>query len=347
MYGLHGMPLVLRLVTVCACLILTAGCGGGVNQLELERGLSGFSVTPLVDPALDGLAAQGYRLELAPGAVAGALLAVEVHTAGGADVRAAYFQVRYDAARYTWLRCEAGPLLRDYTPAGQVLELSALREPGLVECGQVLPNYDTHRGACGGGMVARLLFSRQAQGACPRQANTPPNSAGSACKLELGSAALLSWRNYNTGDYNQDGQVLLTDLTALARFFGQSVEYPADEDTAKAVADGNHDGSIGYGDLPLIGMNWGKCASRWNVYRSLDQADYPFGAGDDNGAATLAGSLPHGAYDSSTLPNRDRLLYTLELAPAAVAGEHFWVRPADPAAIEGTPSNLATYSAGS
>ncbi len=341
------MPRAFGAVIACAALVLNAGCNGGASGPGLEPPVSGFTVTLLADPALERLAAQSFSLQLAPGADAGDLLAVEVHAAGGSDVRAAYFQVHYDATRYTWLRADCGPLLRDCAPAGQLLELYALREPGLVECGQVLPNYDTRQGVGGGGMVARLLFARQPHSTYARRASTPPNSTGSACKLALGPAALLSWRYYNVGDYNQNGQVGLTDLTALARYIGQAVQYPEEENTAKAVADGNHDGAFGLADMALIGMHWYKCASRWNVYRSLDAADYPQLWGDGNGAATLAGTIPHSAYDSSTLPNRDRLLYTMELEPAMVAGEHFWVRPEDPAAAEGKPSNMATDTGGS
>ena len=116
--------------------------------------------------------------------------------------------------------------------------------------------------------------------------------------------------------------------------------YPAEADTAKSCVDGNENGLLNVADVAPIGMHFGKnLLDGWNVYRSANPADYPPDWTSGNGSAAPLGNVGRGAYDASTNPATDRVLYTFPVT-GHTAGDGYWVRPVDDGGVEGIPSNL-------
>ncbi|MCC7479519.1 PQQ-binding-like beta-propeller repeat protein [bacterium] len=75
----------------------------------------------------------------------------------------------------------------------------------------------------------------------------------SISQAEPGAKLKLSFSYRNSGDYNQDGQVAVSDLSSVGAFLGLS---STDSGwTAASVADGNADGLISSQDLAPIGAN--------------------------------------------------------------------------------------------
>ncbi len=340
MCGMQGIWRVRLMVLLVVGPLLLAGCGGGgAPEFSRERATAGFSVTPIADAALGGSAARDLALELAPGADSCGTLAVEVRSAGGRDVRAAYFTLRYDATRYTWLRGTSGPALSNCAAAGQLLELYALRQPGVVECGLLVPDCARRTGSSSPGVLATLYFAPRPTPPCGKIACQPPDNAASKPTLDFNGSNTLQWRFYNQGDYNQNGTVGITDLTPLGIRFGQTVTYPGEVDTAQAVVDGNSNGIINIADVMPIGANFGKNAGRgWNIYACSTAADYPVNWNDLNGSAVFLDRVAVTAYDPSTAPATDRLLYMYTIA-TPVPGDVYWVRPLDNDGKEGMASN--------
>ncbi len=69
-----------------------------------------------------------------------------------------------------------------------------------------------------------------------------------------GGAALFTFSYHNTGDYDQNGTVGLTDLVPLGMHFGKNSTSP--DWQAAQVADGNFDGQISIADVTPIGQHW-------------------------------------------------------------------------------------------
>ena len=297
-------------------LVLALSIGAGCRGPEgtggrLSVGLGAFSVSSIPDPNLGKLAACELTLTAAPDAGPGDGAALEVRAGHAADLRAAYFRVTYDPARYTWLSATAGPGLRDVAPRGQLLELYVQSAPGAVDCGQVLPGWDKRRGLSGSARLATLYFARRSTPDSLKAACQPPDLDRSKATLTFNGSNILQWRFYSQGDCDQNGVVGVTDLMPLGRFYGQAITYPGEVDTAKAAADCNADGVILVADVAPIGINFGKnLLNGWNVYASPNTSDYPVHWDDNNGpGANWLGNVPRTAYDASTTPANDRLLY--------------------------------------
>ena len=181
-------------------------------------------------------------------------------------------------------------------------------------------------------MKAALRAQLLAKGAL-KTACTPPldDASGAAVAFDYG-ADVLSWRYHCTGDYDQNGEVNISDLTPLGLHFGESGDFT--EEQAASVVDGDGNGEINIGDITPIGQNFGVTVSGYNAYASLDPADIPLLNGDPNGpGARSIGAIPLSAALGDKA--QERLSFSLNVA-APVAGEVYWVRPTD-GSSEGTP----------
>lgn len=163
----------------------------------------------------------------------------------------------------------------------------------------------------------------------------PPTVASSASQLswEKGTNA-LSWGYYSTGDYNQDSIVSINDLTPLGQKYKLAV--PADPDDWLAVVNGNGDAEINISDITQIGQNFNTKVTAYNVYSSMDTADYPTSVTDDNGDATPLGTVE---FDQGDVVANRRTQFSY-IVDSPEVGASYWVRPTDGTA-EGTPSTLA------
>ena len=145
----------------------------------------------------------------------------------------------------------------------------------------------------------------------------------------------LSWSFINLGDYDQNGEVNISDLTPLGLNFGLTGLFAYN--TALSVVDGDGNGEINIADVTPIGQHFRYTVVHYAVYASADQADYPATADAPNGAgARLLGTV---AFSSATgSPATDRLRFTFTISDP-VDGEYYWVRPSD-GTTEGAPSAL-------
>ena len=147
----------------------------------------------------------------------------------------------------------------------------------------------------------------------------------------------LSWRFSTSGDYDQNGEVNISDLTPLGANFGASSGGGAfPYATALSVIDGDGNGEINISDITPIGANFGVRTTSYNVYTTLDAGDYPPG----NGAASTLAALGTVALDAATgSSGTDRLQFSFTLPEPGDPAAIYWVRPSDGAA-EGTPSHM-------
>jgi PKD repeat protein len=171
-----------------------------------------------------------------------------------------------------------------------------------------------------------------------------PSGGGSAANLQLDAgSATLSWYLALQGDYDQNGEVNIADITPIAQNFGNVG--PFAEGSAEAVVDGDGNGEINIADLTPIGQNFGRTANSYNVYRSSDPADVGTGNAPNGAGAELLGTLPlSGAVGG---PPAGRSFFSFQL-PDLNIDYYFWVRPndaADGAGEDGTPSNVVDGAA--
>jgi len=152
---------------------------------------------------------------------------------------------------------------------------------------------------------------------------------------EAGGDLTLAWSYISLGDYDQNGEVNISDLTPLGVNFGLTGTFAYS--TALSVIDGDDNGEMNIADVTPIGQHLRNSVVRYMVYASADMADYPVAADAPNGeGATLLGTV---AFTSAAgVPAVDRLSFTYTVA-VPVAGDYYWVRPSD-GTSEGAPSSM-------
>jgi hypothetical protein len=168
-----------------------------------------------------------------------------------------------------------------------------------------------------------------------------PTSNGSRAVLTLDEPGeLLSWGFASQGDYDQNGEVNVADLTPIAMHF-QAVG-PFARSTARSVIDGNSDGEINIADLTPIAQNLGATLFSYSVYRGNDMGDVPSTNSGPNGAdAALLGTVNLGVAIGDAKQARLGFTFSTGAIPANAV---YWVRPhdaGDGAGNEGTSSTAA------
>jgi hypothetical protein len=325
---------------IAALVLITTACGtSNVGTLQdLQRGTSGFAINILRDNSIAGSTAQGYSLSTEDSS-RGVL--VHVNATGASNLKALYFEMTYDAAQYTPKIVDASNAMGD---AADLLCLQYFKEPGKVTYGQVLANWEQRSGFSGSGTIASVLFEKT-PATVGRQVSAagPPSDANSSATLLWDSGTTtLSWYYRNTGDYDQNFQVGIQDLTPLGAHWNDAAATGGyAEDTIASVIDGNPDGAINIGDLTPLGANFGKDLSGgYNVYHSTVAADYPAGG-------TLLGNVARTAATGAANLNRLHFLYKVS---APVANDCYWVKPNDAeggAGTDGTASTMVSTSTAS
>lgn len=111
-------------------------------------------------------------------------------------------------------------------------------------------------------------------------------------------SAVLGWTYRNTGDYDRNSQVNISDLTMIGLHFGKSDPSP---DWSVAVqADGDGNGLITIADVTPIGANFGNVLSEYAVQRSTS-----------GGSFTEAGVIAQSGGTSEQ--ETGRLIFSLEV----------------------------------
>jgi hypothetical protein len=156
-------------------------------------------------------------------------------------------------------------------------------------------------------------------------------------QYEVDSATFI-WRYVNPGDYDQNGEVNISDLTPLAVHLNKAVpDGPRGGDSIEAVVDGDGNGFVTIADITPLGASLGRRITQFNLYASADLTAYP----DSNGAAS---EIP--AFDSVLMSaalgqsNVERLHFAYP-GVTLLADNYYWLRPADTAtSTEGTGSTF-------
>ena len=150
----------------------------------------------------------------------------------------------------------------------------------------------------------------------------------------------LRWRYLLPGDFNQDGQVFITneggrtftDWTMLAAYFGTEGQFEPDsiEYVIDRWDDAQHqlgsDGLIRIQEVTPMGIHYMRRLAGWHVYAG-STVDYPSGG-------EVVGHVPFAQYHGD--PAAERIWFSWTPAQA-VAGTVYWVRPELDGA-EGEPS---------
>jgi len=266
-----GLALSLSLLALCSCGGASANLVPDLPQLRV------------LDSAGRELPATAARLNPTPAGC-------EVYAL---DLRAAGFVVAFDQLQQV-ADVEQGSY---FGSADLFLAVSEL--PGRVDIGgyhlsPVLPI------PSGGLLVASI---RLASGPARSASAQLPTASGCIARnfsyLDEGDGSVtFSWTFHNTGDYNQDGEVNISDITPIGINFGK---HDGGGDWASAsLADGDENGEVNIGDLTPIGQNYQTLVSGYKLEQS-SAASGPFSerASFATGEGVAAPALSFSFHDSS------------------------------------------------
>ena len=289
-----------------------------------------FTLRVLAESFIDGAAAQ-FDFTALP-QLDGSQL-IEVHALNAVGLKALYFELDYDAACMSPVAARASGELAA-TAGADLLELAILDQPGQLQHGQVLAQWETAAGLSGTHVLATIILIDKPMAAV-RAVTSVPQTANAEAPLRLlrssPTAMQLEWWYTNPGDYDQNGVVGIADLTPLGQYFGaQAAGGQFDYASVQAVIDGDANGEINISDLSTIGAGFGRRIESWNVYESLAGDEYP----EPTAPSTIS---PLTAVQLGDGPLAGRRVYHCEL-PAATGELRYWVRPVF-GSTEGTPSN--------
>lgn len=183
--------------------LLCLGCSTKNVGLLDDPGRDASRFTLNVDTAtfFDGASAEGIYISTEE---LDTHVLVNVNASGATGLKALYFELEYDPDTYrpmTVAPTDAMGSLSD------MLTLQVLRDRGSVHYGQVLTNPDWRVGATGDVTLATVSFRKEP---CPptRMVSAAPSKEGGRPVLTYDSVATdLNWHFASLGDYNQDGEV--------------------------------------------------------------------------------------------------------------------------------------------
>ena len=277
-------------ITILAMLLMLASCGGGADTVLQPAAYSLLEDTQHEQVSLRQTGS-ALELELRPGS-RGVFLELDPG-----------FDARY--ATEHWQDAE------------ETLHLMAC-DRGRLQLGVVpLPAY--------AGETVRLRIER---GSVDRTASQPPlgnaNRVSDLQATDLGDGTVrLEWTQVNTGDYNHDGLVSVSDITPLGQNFARSGPWQPSE--PEFWVDGDRNGVINISDITPIAVNFSHQISGYNIYRV---------GGSNPPADGLLQSVPDSA---ATKPNKLPRRYSV-LVNCPPDGT-FTVRPVDNLGEEGVESD--------
>ncbi|MCB1218246.1 PKD domain-containing protein [bacterium] len=336
------------LTALLASLLSACGGRGTASLPETEDAVTGLHASAAgmelelsSDSFIYGGRAEGLSL-LVSEQEDGSLLA-EISLERAEQLRAVYFTIAYDTEHWHAVESAAAA---DFADADELISLGVLDTATAMHHGQLFVHPQNADGFSGSGVVASVRFAPGARDAL-REAAKAPSGPGSRSDISYvyGSTFGLFWHYYNQGDYDQNGEVNISDLTPLGIHLREAGPWsPA---SIQGVIDGDGNGEINLADITPIGSNFGARISSYNLYASDDIADYPA----TGGASTIEpyATKELGDYQledkdhPGPLPKDGRLFYWGSIIAAGISGgedyNFYWVRPSDGEA-EGTASYI-------
>ena len=171
--------------------------------------------------------------------------------------------------------------------------------------------------------------------AAGRDTTIPPDNPASAPLLRWRPETReLHWRYANSGDYNRDGVVGLTDLAAVSGQFHAAA--PFDENGPAYAADGDGNGEVNSADIAVIARYFQVDVQSYRIYAGLDPGELHQPGPD----AELLGELE---FADAELLDGGALQFSYTL-PNQVEQAYYWVTPVSED-VEGAFSNRAAIGA--
>jgi PKD repeat protein len=318
---------------LCLCLLLAgAGCTAGSSTSTIAADEHGsFSLRVLEDSFVGDGSVQKASLRKT---LSADYAEIDVWVEGASGLKALYFELDYDSRRFNPLDAEASGLL---DPGRQPLELAVMNEAGLVQHGQVLANWPERSGFNGDAVLARIRFARQPFRASDADRNTSlaPDTDLAAARFELDvSTKTARWYYQSPGDYDQNGETNISDLTPLGANFGTAG--PFDYKDSISCVDGDENGAINISDITPIGAHFGRRVDRY--WMLLVGEDY-FPQTNDEFVPLYFGVSEHLLSTGVLLPGKRRVFLVNMPSIHPLPGAYYWVRPMDGESA-GTPSNV-------
>ena len=327
----RGYPAWLAVLLIISMAVLS-GCSGGTGSVGTgDPGRLSLSVLP--ESFVDGSSAQGFFLDVHQH---GLVTVADVHVSGARGLKALYFELSYDAHR---IQVTSAQTAGFFAAEPEVLRLAALdrRVPGRLCFGAVLARFPGREGFSGDDAVATVRFHLGGGEAPIRAVSGVPSSSLSAAVLVMESGS-LKWYCFDQGDYDQNGEVNLADLTPIAANFHAT---GFDFKMSVSCVDGDDNGEVNLGDIQPIAANFQNSLDGYHVYRSVNYSDYPATSTGPNGpGAFLINDVP---FSSIPLVAGNRKSFSVAIAPPG-PNDRFWVRPYD-ANGEGVASGMVQSAA--
>jgi len=203
-------------------------------------------------PRLDVEEAQGQTL-------------VRVYAEEAVNLEAAYLNLAYDSGTYTPNRVE----FTDFIGGADdvlTLALTSLRDVVPLGAAQLVGRGEP---VFGDGLLATVYFEASPFADSRTAAGVPSNAQNAVDDLKIIDQApgnvTLAWTEKNIGDYDNNGEVTISDLTPIALLYGQQVATAQDPVWAGLV-DGDGNGEINSADITPIGVNFGNQVAGYAVY---------------------------------------------------------------------------------
>lgn len=278
---------------------------------------------------------------------------VEVVAEGAREMTEALFYLKFDAECFTPVDSrDSGFLGGD----GMAISLFVHRA-GELAGGVARIRPDENGGVSGSGVVAEILFSPEPYRTA--SVNPYPNESKAHNKVvdlfaaKTPTGITLTWTEKNVGDYDNNGEVGIPDITPIALNYLRRSDDGNPEPFPNLI-DGDNSGEIGIPDITPIALNYLNAVTGYNVYRRINLGGDPvFLPGDklENpiNPAARATVMRDGILDGGN-PPKFALIYSFTDSTAEPASSYvFVVRPVSAPGDtpeEGLDSNVAIPEAG-
>lgn len=193
-----------------------------------------------------------------------------VHLRGAPSITDFFFYLRYHADQYNPRQVSPGSA---FGFEGDRLWLAIDKVPGVIAAGMTRVRPDINGGILlEDGVVCEVAFEKHEADDpwwyIERAPDFPHNKAVNVTAYSdpEDNSIVLYWEEANLGDYNNDGEVGITDLIPLGRRYGR-VSTDGDEDEWDFLLDGERDGEVNYRDAWPIIHNFGALLQGYRVYR--------------------------------------------------------------------------------
>jgi len=253
-----------RSVLLAVAAILVAGCAANVTTTSTSAPRAGEAARAVSFELLSESMLSAGRVGIMTGTADDGGMMIELRGTGVRGLKALYGRLRYDPA--VWAPGTLTPAAC-WGSGDSVLSLAVEREPGMLDIGIVMTRWDRRAGLSSDGVLGEVKLR-------PATATRGNQRAASAFDpVQVPSYLAMTGLDRHTrevslapkvpGDYDQNGEVNIADLTPLANHLGETGGW--DLTTIQSVLDGDGNGEINLADITPIGMHFGQSFT-WNIY---------------------------------------------------------------------------------